>query len=251
MDKILKHKELRIASNEGTHPEVLRELAKSERFFIRGAVIYNPNSPADVLEILSNDPHPYVIKCLRLKELRRALPKLKKADYILGKNIRLRNAVVDDASFIVSLRTNLKKARFISETSDDISLQEKWLSQYVQNDEQVYFIIENLTGDSLGTVRLYDAIGLSFCWGSWILKDNLNPLISFESAVMVYCYALHLGFLMAHFDVRKNNTSVNKFHRKMGAICVSNDYRDNDYVISSDEIEAFLKKYEKFTPISL
>ena len=50
--------------------------------------------------------------------------------------------------------------------------QEAWLERYAHRDNEAYFIIENSRRESLGTVRLYNSVGKSFCWGSWIIKDG-------------------------------------------------------------------------------
>lgn len=247
----MKHENLRIANDASTALDKLKELSNSEHFFVRGAVAFNPSTPEEALSILSRDSNSFVLECLELRSVEKSTPKLVKINYLTGKNLRLRNVCVGDADFIISLRTDTKKSRFISKTSNDISLQQEWLREYAKDDSQIYFIIEDLDGDPLGTIRIYDAIGVSFCWGSWILKDNLNPFISIESAVMVYSYASYLGFLMAHFDVRKDNHSVNKFHQKMGASLVFESETDNEYIVSHSVIKAFLKKYKKFTPLDL
>lgn len=49
-----------------------------------------------------------------------------------------------------------------------------------------------------------------------------------ESALTVYAYAVdHLGFTAAHFDVRRGNERVWKFHERFGAVRV--DENEEDY----------------------
>ena len=105
-----------------------------------------------------------------------------------------RDACVSDAEFILSLRTDENKSRFLSATKNDLEAQKAWLIQYAAADDQAYFIIE-FNDEPIGTVRLYDAQQDSFCWGSWILKDGRPRQAAMESALMVYAYAVnHLGF---------------------------------------------------------
>ena len=62
---------------------------------------------------------------------------------ITGKNISLRLVNIEDAEFIVNLRT--KKGEFLSTTSPDISKQKEWLLLYKEREklkEEFYFIIE-------------------------------------------------------------------------------------------------------------
>lgn len=96
--------------------------------------------------------------------------------------------------------------------------QEVWLEKYSNDSGQVYFIIFNKQGEKVGTVCLYDITNDSFCWGSWILKNGTPSNYSIESALLVYHFALSLGFEKAHFDVRKGNGSVWKFQKNLAPI---------------------------------
>ena len=91
---------------------------------------------------------------------------------VVGCNVVLRNATKDDAEFIVGLRTDPEKGKYLSPTSTDISLQVAWMEEYANDNSQIYFIIEDMHGERFGTVRIYDQRGYSFCWGSWILKEG-------------------------------------------------------------------------------
>jgi RimJ/RimL family protein N-acetyltransferase len=179
------------------------------------------------------------------------LPSFKKPKIILGKNVIFRNVTVEDASFIVELRTHTKKSTHISKTSNDIKHQEIWLEKYSSDCKQVYFVILNKDGGSVGTVRLYDMQGESFCWGSWILKEGTPSSFAIESALLVYCFALSLGFKKAHFDVRKGNESVWKFHERFGAQKTTETDIDYFYSISHDSIMQSLEKYRKYLPQKL
>lgn len=175
-------------------------------------------------------------------------PAYLKAKKIGGHKLAFRDAVADDAAFIVALRTNEQKARYISQTSPDVAQQRLWLDNYAQDDRQVYFIIENNAQEPLGTVRLYDRQGDSFCWGSWILQAGAPSSSAIESALMVYHYALALGFRQAHFEVRKANESVWKFHERFGAIKNAETAEDFYYTIAAADIANSLDRYAKFLP---
>jgi hypothetical protein len=113
-------------------------------------------------------------------------------------------------------------------------------------------MIEDRNGGALGTVRLYDPIDDSFCWGSWILKHGSPRVAAIESALMVYAYAMdHLGFCNAHFDVRKDNTSVWRFHERFGAERVKETQLDYFYVLRTEKARAARERYSKFLPDSL
>lgn len=172
--------------------------------------------------------------------------KLRKAVRVVGKTLAFRDATVADAAFILSLRTDTEKSRYLSAVSNELGDQKTWLTRYAQADNQAYFIIEH-QGESIGTVRLYDPQGDSFCWGSWILANTRPRQAAIESALMVYAYAIdHLGFQAAHFDVRKGNERVIKFHERFGAI--QTDETEQDYLFKIDHpaIQAARARYTEF-----
>lgn len=175
-------------------------------------------------------------------------PILAKPKKIIGNRIVLRDASREDAAFILGLRTDPVKGKYLSATSSNLDLQISWLDKYASDTSQIYFIIEDLHGERYGTVRLYDARGDSFCWGSWILREGRPSGFALESALMVYHFALALGFTKSHFDVRKGNESVWQFHERFGAVRVGE--RDDDYLyhIQENDIRASLEKYRKYLP---
>jgi len=83
-----------------------------------------------------------------------------KPSKVVGKNVVFRNAEKSDAEFILKLRTDPVKGKYLSATAADIDLQSAWLEKYKADDSQVYFIIEDQNGERYGTVRLYDVKGL-------------------------------------------------------------------------------------------
>lgn len=151
-----------------------------------------------------------------------------------------------DAAFILSLRTDGNKSRYLSKVSADLSAQQAWLEGYASATDQAYFIIE-CQKEPIGTIRLYDAQEDSFCWGSWILKDGRPSNAGMESALMVYAYAVdHLGFKHAHFSVHKSNQGVWEFHERFGARRVGEAEGEYLYSVPSTAIEKSRIKYAKF-----
>lgn len=166
----------------------------------------------------------------------------------MGKILTFRDANVNNAAFILSLRTDEIKSRYLSAVSADLSAQQTWLAGYANAQNQAYFIIE-YQNEPIGTVRLYDPQQNSFCWGSWILKDSRPSQAAMESALMVYSYAVNeLGFQTAHFDVRKANDRVWKFHERFGAQRISETDLDYFYHLSYDAILKSRTTYVKFLP---
>lgn len=177
------------------------------------------------------------------------LVRIRKTGCIRGKAVVLRNAVVSDAAFILSLRTNPQKAKHLSKVSDDLHAQVAWLISYEGRDTEAYFIIENFHGVPLGTVRIYDAVGDSFCWGSWVLLESAPASTAIESALVIYAYALNsLGFQRAHFQVQKANERVWKFHERFGAERIAENEAQYEYVLSNAAIRSSVDRYRRYLP---
>lgn len=175
-------------------------------------------------------------------------PKILKAQKIVGKKLILRNVCLEDAQFILDLRVDPSKSKFLNQTSSQIEDQSEWIRRYENSNDQAYFVIEN-AGEKIGTLRFYDPREYSFCWGSWILKSNSPWDAAIESALMAYAYAIDvLDFKNAHFDVRKENVAVWKFHESFGANRVRASEADFYYTLDYKSIEASRQQYKNFLP---
>lgn len=104
---------------------------------------------------------------------------------------------------------------------------------------QYYFIIEDLvSAQRYGCVRIYDLRPDSFCWGSWIILPEAPRYAAIQTAQLIYKFGFYrLGFSGSHFDVRKNNRSVVKFHTRFGARIVAEDDMNFYFKFSRDEYE--------------
>lgn len=177
-------------------------------------------------------------------------PKVEKAKVVRGRNLVLKDVEVADAEFVLALRSDAGKNKFLSSTSASLEDQIGWIRSYEASTDQAYFIIYDGTGTKVGCVRIYDPIGESFCWGSWILLDGLSPLVALESVLMLYAYALdELGFKSARIDVRRQNESVWRFHEKtFGAVRVHENDLEYGYVVNEQSIRNTLGKFRKLLP---
>ena len=174
---------------------------------------------------------------------------IRKAGRITGHKLVFRNVKASDAAFILSLRLDEVKSRYLSKVQPDLEAQQAWLMAYAERRDEAYFIIETLEGRALGTVRLYDAKGDSFCWGSWLLSAEAPGSAAIESALIVYSYACdRLEFTRSHFSVHKANASVCRFHERFGARRVSESQLEYDYVISAESIAASRQRYARYLP---
>jgi RimJ/RimL family protein N-acetyltransferase len=168
---------------------------------------------------------------------------------VIGKTIFLREVSIEDAEFIVKLRTDPAKSKFISETSANLSRQIDFLNKYRLSETDFYFIICNHDGSAIGTIRIYDVRGESFCWGSWMLISNAPRNAAIESALLVYEYAFFaLHYKRAHFDVRKDNESVVGFHKRFGAQVVNEDHLNYYFNFEFDTYLQTRNKYCRYLP---
>jgi RimJ/RimL family protein N-acetyltransferase len=166
----------------------------------------------------------------------------RKPKLVTGSRLTFRDATPEDAAFILSLRLDPAKNKHLSPVPPDLGKQREWLERYGTDDSQIYFIIEH-ESRPVGTVRLYDQRGTSFCWGSWILANDRPEHSAVESALMVYAVALELGFTASHFDVRKANQKVWQHHEREGATRVGETDLDYLYTIGASDIRAMMRRH--------
>lgn len=169
-----------------------------------------------------------------------------KAKQVVGKNLNLRDICEDDAKFVFDLRTDPLKSRHLSKMSGRIEDHVNWIRNYKDKKDQAYFIVCSNDNSKLGCVRMYDPIGNSYSWGSWLMLDGLGPLVAIETALLVYAYGVFLGFSEARIDVRQKNESVWNFHEKFaGAHLIKQDDVDRFYIVKAEKITSMLSKYSE------
>lgn len=163
---------------------------------------------------------------------------------IFGKNVNIRDVEVEDAGFILSLRCDKKKSKFLHKTEYNLSKQQAYINHYKTLDNEWYFIIEDKNCKPIGTYRIYDLKKDSFCIGSWLMVEAATPEQVIEGEYLVKMFAFEkTGFDKFHFDVRKENKKVIRFHKMLGAKIV--DENDIDYFFECTK-EDYLKKIKEF-----
>ena len=136
---------------------------------------------------------------------------------------RLRPVTLEDAPFVVALRTDPLLNRFIHEISPRIEDQIAWLERYFLRLGDYYFIVEDAdSAEPQGTVGLYNASAELSCaeWGRWILKRG--SLAALES-VWLICEAAFstLHFATLYSRTLADNRKVVSFHDSFGACRVA------------------------------
>lgn len=169
--------------------------------------------------------------------------------YVCGKNIVFREVTIEDAEFIVRLRTDPAKKRHLSETSEDVDKQKNFIAKYLESKTDYYFIISDKSMFPVGTIRIYDTRDDSFCWGSWIISNDAPKTAAIESAIMIYDFAYYsLRFKRSHFDVRKANYRVAEFHKRFGATIVGEDDLNFYFEYDRDIYSSVRNKYIRYIP---
>ena len=157
-----------------------------------------------------------------------------------GKYVNLREVELDDAAFILSLRCDEKKARFLHKTENNLEKQIEYLKRYKTLDNEWYFIIENKRHEPLGTTRIYNVCGNQYTSGSWLMKDGSLPEETLEGSLLAREIAFEkLGFEKDCFDVCKGNKKVIRYHQIWGA------------KIIGENNEEFLYEYTKSSYLSV
>ncbi|MDA9339397.1 GNAT family N-acetyltransferase [Polaribacter sp.] len=163
-------------------------------------------------------------------------------EYVIEKyGIYLKYVEETDADFILKLRTNKNKSKFINPTSDDIQLQKEWIKNYKKREKaelEYYFIAFDKNNEPFATYRLYNRTKKTIEIGSFITKENyLNPISAIKLDIVMKEFAFEtLNYDKLNFEVRKMNFSVVKYHK---------EYEPNLY--KEDELNYyFIQKREKF-----
>ncbi len=165
-------------------------------------------------------------------------------------NIKLRLVEESDAKFIVDIRTDPTKSKFISSTNSDLEEQKKWIRNYKnreKNEEEFYYIAIDENDEKFATYRLYNKNNDSIEVGSFVSK----PLYKFALNVIKVDVILKthvfevLGYNSLNFEVRKKNKSVISYHNKFKPILIKEDELNYYYKLEKRSFFANKNKFEK------
>lgn len=137
---------------------------------------------------------------------------------IQGVAFRLRPLTLDDAQFIVELRTDPDLGRYLHATSSKIEDQLAWTQKYFDRPGDWYFIVEKNDGMPEGAISIYnfDDERNDAEWGRWILRKG--SLAAVESAALIYEVGfdtLKLKSMYTHTE--EDNKPVVSFHSSLGS----------------------------------
>lgn len=149
------------------------------------------------------------------------MEKLLPADFTYEKyGVKARLVTEADAEFITALRSDAKLGRYLHASDGDVQKQIEWTREYKKREAEGldYYFIFSKDGEDFGLCRIYniDWTHLSFTSGSWLMKRGLDMTLTMVPSVITGEIAHDiLGLLVDLYDVRKDNTHVLNFHRKI------------------------------------
>ena len=145
--------------------------------------------------------------------------------------LKFKLADKSDAEFILGLRTNPSKNKYLNYTEPNLENQIIWLKEYKTREkrrEELYYIIyENHI--PVGTIRIYNINENDCTTGSWLFSSNTYQLTPIISELLIYEIVYNiLKKSTVLFDVRKENKKVVTYH-KLKRITLINEDEENLY----------------------
>ncbi len=159
---------------------------------------------------------------------------------------------MDDAEFIVSIRSGPRGSRFLTEGASSVEAQRQWIANYLnryRQGQEYYFISCDQSGRPWGASRIYD-IGETECTaGSWVMKSGAPIAVSLESYLLTMKFAFEdLYKSLVHVDVRKENVRVWRWHELCGATFVQEDEASRHYTYSLSEYHSAKRRVRLILP---
>lgn len=168
-------------------------------------------------------------------------------------SFRLKFVDVSDAEFLYSLRTNKKLTKYISPVIGDVNSQIEWINKYKIREYQgkeLYFCINNLDGERLGFVRLYDIDyeKRNLTFGSFLLKESHPKLTALESMIMMLNVSFdYLDMEKVELDVRVDNEHAKHFYQRFGFVKTGENNLDEFYEMTRENYDKLYNdKYCKY-----
>jgi 2-iminobutanoate/2-iminopropanoate deaminase len=159
----------------------------------------------------------------------------------------LRQVRESDAGFILALRLDPRRSRFIARTANDIGRQREFIRRCLGGDEKIYFIIEDRAGRPVGTIRIAEVLADAFEVGSFVVHPDAGVFAAMEAFFLVARYGFEvLGKLAVRGLVVKENRTVCQFFAKVGCVVIG---EGEGKVLFEAKREAFYASARRFLPV--
>ena len=144
-----------------------------------------------------------------------------------------------DAKFIVDLRTNPIKSRYIGNTDDSVVGQREWIRKYKEREHEGedYYLIYYFGTIPAGVNRIYGIEEDHFIHGSWVFADNVPPFCSLAAAIIAREIAYDILGLEVEIDtsgIHEDNQGVLQVSRMLGAdFCGTRESENGLFLLST------------------
>lgn len=148
---------------------------------------------------------------------------------ITGKYTYLRHVQVEDAEFILSLRTDPLNSRYINDTENDLDLQIEWIKMQQSKPDNYYFVICDLNNNSIGVIALYNFIYEESKAEMGRLICPKSPIQLYESLILIctFCFDI-LDLKRMYFRMNPENAEIIAVTRNWDAEFVENGVYQNN-----------------------
>ena len=170
--------------------------------------------------------------------MRQNISKLFKTEPIKGNFAHFYHIDIEDAEFILKLRTEERKDNYLMSTDKNLEKQKEYLISSRKKfllEEEIYFKIYDLAKNKFsGFVRLTEIQSeTNFGWESAVLDKSSSPNLFIDVMLMIY----RIGFdflgrdLCGPWKVKKGFQKMMKIHEIIGMVDIINENEDH-YEIS-------------------
>ncbi len=136
---------------------------------------------------------------------------------IKGKNVFLCPVEISDAEFIVNLRNNKEKCKYIHPVPNDIDAQKEWIKKQRIMQGDYYFIIQDLQNRRIGTIGLSNIAGN--CGETSRFVSNGSVVENVEANILITDFAFEVVKLeVIRGYVGVNNKKVISLQKRFGYV---------------------------------
>ncbi len=163
--------------------------------------------------------------------------------------LQVRLVTEADTDFVMKMRTDTFRTRFIHQTENDVQKHIEWFKKYKQREAEGrdYYFIYFKNGQPVGLNRIYNIFEYYGTIGSWICPaDNEVETSMGTYFLMLDILFEHLNLDLSVFDVRKTNKHVWKLHKMVGAQPIGES--DIDYYFALNK-PTYFQNREKLLPL--
>ncbi len=173
---------------------------------------------------------------------------------LLGKSILMRPVTPSDAADLIRLRTDPRCCGCLAPTSTDLVAQQEWLLAYQERERQgqeIYSAICSRKDNHIvGAFRILNLTDRDFGLGSWVIERGADPLVAVESILLMYdAMFLKHGFATTHFEVQRSNSSLLRFHPKLGAKLIDTDEQECHFRNTAEAYRQVRPRYSRYLPL--